>query len=166
MWETRLGFKLMLLLLAKKNKHSKRGFIPMPTKDSFSNYLNNSLEVWTEMVLIRSSVTLPSSAVYRSDSSGPQMASSCSADLLSTCSPHSAALMGWYYGPWSQRISKWVKDKEVWQRRYDGYVSYQVIVGMFPAVTPLLSIVDLQQQTIGHVHVLRGPFLSAQIIQH
>lgn len=58
------------------------------------------------------------------------------------------------------------KDKEVWQRRDDGYVTHQVIIGMFPAVTPLLSIVDLQQETIGHVHVLRGPFLSAQIIQH
>lgn len=43
----------MLLLLAKK-KHSKMGLMSMLTKDSFSNYLNNSLEVLTEIVLIRS----------------------------------------------------------------------------------------------------------------
>lgn len=48
----------------------------------------------------------------------------------------------------------------------DGYMTYQVIVGIFPAVTPLLSIVDLQQQPIGHIHVLCGSFLSAQTMQH
>lgn len=89
----------MLLLLAKKKQTFQNGPHVHADKRFLSNYLNNSLEVLTEIVLIRSSVTLPSSAVYRSDSSGPQMASSCSADLLSTCSPHSAALMGWYYGP-------------------------------------------------------------------
>lgn len=52
------------------------------------------------------------------------------------------------------------------QRHGDGYVTYQVIVGVFPAVTPLLSIVDLQQQPIRHIHVLCGSFLSAQIMQH
>lgn len=45
-------------------------------------------------------------------------------------------------------------------------VAYRVIAGMFPAVTPLLSIVDLQQQAIWHVHILCCPFLSLQITQH
>lgn len=33
-------------------------------------------------------------------------------------------------------------------------VAYRVFIGMFPAVTPLLSIADLQQQAIWQLHAL------------
>ncbi len=49
-----------------------------------------------------------------------------------------------------------------------GSVAYRVIVGMLPAVAPLLSIVDLQQQAVWHLHILCWPFppFFLQITHH
>lgn len=139
--------------------------------------------------LIICSVTLPSSAVCRSDSNGPQKASFCSAAPLSMCWQRSVGLMGWYCGPWSTNKSLEIKgghrEKTVHstedvhaQTRQESlqfdeimkkncwFVAYRVITGMFPVVTPLLSITDLQQQTVWHVHILCCLFLSLQITQH
>lgn len=141
--------------------------------------------------LIICSVTLPSSVVCRSDSNGPQKASFCSAAPLSMCWQRSVGLMDWYCGPWSTKKSSEIKGWHTEENRlfygrrtcsdktrtvkvpYDGikkknywFVAYRVIAGMFPVVTPLLSVIDLQQQAIWHVHILCCLFLSLQITQH
>lgn len=59
--------------------------------------------------LIICSVTLPSSAVCRSDSNGPQKASFCSAAPLSMCWQRSVGPMDWYCGPWSTKKSLEIK---------------------------------------------------------
>lgn len=131
--------------------------------------------------LISWSVTLPSSVVYRSDSSGPQRASFCSAGLLSRCWQHCAAPRGWCCGPEDTSKTLKVKEKLALEatcfivtnsnracltghvRTCEGIkmcdqrpsdlsnclsATYQIFARMFPAVAPLLSIVDLKQQAI------------------
>lgn len=61
--------------------------------------------------LISWSVTLPSSVVYRSDSSGPQRASFCSAGLLSKCWQRCAGPRGWCCGPEDTSKTLNVKEK-------------------------------------------------------
>lgn len=41
--------------------------------------------------------------------------------------------------------------------------TYSVVIGMLPAVTPLLSIADLQQQAFGRLHLGCCPFQPLQI---